>query len=99
MLSAGHVLAWGEYQCAVAHPDRASQRALLGFTIGISGLRLHWALHGILLGIIVGLPWSVGIFFGKAGATAWMYFLFGAVWGLLIEVITSVVCRFKAATE
>jgi hypothetical protein len=68
-------------------------RGLLGFVIGISVLRMHWALHGILLGLIVGLPSVPGIILGEGGLA---YFVMGPVWGLIIELCTSVVFRAEA---
>lgn len=69
-------------------------RGLLGFVIGISALRMHWALHGILLGLIVGLPFSPGFFSGEG----LIYFVMGLVWGFVIELFTSVVFKAKAVT-
>jgi len=69
-------------------------RGLLGFVIGISALRMHWAIHGILLGFIVGLPFVVKVFFGQADLL--IYFVMGAVYGFIIELFTSVVFRAKA---
>jgi len=31
---------------------------LLGFTIGISSLRWHWIIHGLVLGGILGVMWT-----------------------------------------
>jgi len=70
-------------------------RGLLGFVIGISALRIHWALHGILLGLIVGLPSLPGIISGEGGIA---YFVMGLVWGLIIELFTSIVFKAKAVT-
>lgn len=72
-----------------------SHRMLLGFVIGISSLRWHWALHGILLGLIIGIP-DVHFFNMLRGElNNGLYFLFGAVWGLMIEFFTSVVFKAK----
>jgi hypothetical protein len=72
-----------------------SHRMLLGFVIGISSLRWHWALHGILLGLIIGIP-DVHFFNMLRGELSnGLYFLFGAVWGLMIEFFTSVVFKAK----
>jgi hypothetical protein len=38
-------------------------RALIGFVIGISIIRMHWVVHGILIGFIVGIPFSIGSLF------------------------------------
>jgi hypothetical protein len=68
-------------------------RGLLGFVIGISALRLHWALHGILLGLIVGLP-AFPLILDEGGFLA--YSLMGLVWGFAIEFFTSVVFKAKS---
>jgi len=69
-------------------------RLLLGFVIGISSLRIHWALHGIVIGLIVGLPAYPLIYFEGRLIS---YSLMGIVWGFVIELLTSVV--FKAGTR
>jgi hypothetical protein len=71
-----------------------SHRMLLGFVIGISALRWHWALHGILLGLIVGIPDYHFRSMVLGDINSGLYFLAGPVWGLMIEFFTSVV--FKA---
>ena len=69
-------------------------RAMLGFVIGISALRLRWWLHGIVLGIICSIPMAMpvmnnmGIFIGT--------FIMGIIYGLLIELVTSVLFKAKA---
>ncbi|NIM89852.1 MAG: hypothetical protein GTO17_02775 [Candidatus Aminicenantes bacterium] len=68
-------------------------RGLLGFVIGISVLRIHWAWHGIWLGLIIGVPSIPGIILGE-GRLA--YFVMGPVWGFIIELFTSIVFRAKA---
>lgn len=67
-------------------------RGLLGFVIGISALRIHWALHGILIGLIVGLP-GYPIIFSEGGFIA--YSVMGVIWGFVIEFFTSVVFKAK----
>ena len=79
-------------------------RTLIGFAIGICCLKLgHWTLRGLVLGLIFSLPLAfsglmapespefsiAGIFIGTV--------LIGAIYGLLIEVITSII--FKAKVE
>lgn len=74
-------------------------RVLIGFVIGISAWKMPWALHGILMGLIVGLP---GAFGAMSSATAqfgkWEMFLIslvmGIIYGFVIELVTSVI--FKA---
>jgi len=69
-------------------------RTVLGFVIGISALRIHWAFHGILVGLIVGLP-GYPLIYSEGGLIA--YSVMGVVWGFIIEFLTSVV--FKAKSE
>jgi len=62
-------------------------RGLMGFTVGISAIRLNWWLHGIVIGLIGSIPMAIpvmdqpGIMFGT--------FLMGAIYGFLIELITT----------
>ena len=69
-------------------------RALLGFIIGISALKMGWWLHGIVIGIIASLPMAASvlpdtkIFFGTL--------VMGLVYGFLTELITTVLFKAKA---
>jgi hypothetical protein len=69
-------------------------RTMLGFVIGISALRLRWWLHGLALGIICSIPMAIpvmndmGIFMGT--------FIMGIIYGVLIELVTSVLFKAKA---
>ena len=62
-------------------------RGLMGFTIGISAIRLKWWLHGIAIGLIGSIPMAIpvmdqpSIMFGT--------FLMGIIYGFLIELITT----------
>ncbi len=71
-------------------------RAFIGFVLGISAWRMGWALHGIIIGLIGTLPLSFPLIFTpQAGCGIFvMYTAAGAVWGFLIELVTSVL--FKA---
>ncbi|MGD2121877.1 MAG: hypothetical protein PVJ76_09030 [Gemmatimonadota bacterium] len=71
-----------------------SHRTLLGFVIGISALRWPWALHGIVLGLIVGIPDIHFRSMIQGNLIGGAYFLMGPVYGLMIEFFTTVV--FKA---
>jgi hypothetical protein len=72
-------------------------RTLLGFTIGISALRMPWWLHGIFLGIITSIPMAlpildqISIFIGT--------FVMGVIYGLLIELVTSVFFKAKSVSN
>jgi hypothetical protein len=68
-------------------------RTLLGFTIGISALKMKWWLHGILLGFITSIPMAVPLLeqMGILIATIVM----GIIYGILIEFITSILFKAK----
>jgi hypothetical protein len=61
-------------------------RTFIGFTIGISGLRWPYFAHGVLIGVLGSLPMAVFATDARSGVMITMY---GALWGVLIEVITS----------
>jgi hypothetical protein len=66
-------------------------RTLIGFVIGLSTVPLHWALHGAMMGVVVGLPFAVGCLLEPDNLeTALAALVLGAVYGLLIELLTSV---------
>ena len=70
-------------------------RAVMGFAIGTSGLKLHWAWNGIVMGLVVGSIFSYFLFI-NVGVTVMLFnFIGNAVFGLLIEFFTTVV--FKQA--
>ena len=79
-----------------------ASRTLIGFAIGISNISLrHWAIHGLVMGLIFSIPLAFsGLMapespeYGKAGILLWTLIL-GMVYGLLIEVITSVIFKAK----
>jgi hypothetical protein len=67
-------------------------RALIGFVIGISPLRMHWALHGLLMGLIVGVPFTAGCLLEESNLeTAIAALVLGALYGLMIEFFSSIV--------
>jgi hypothetical protein len=70
-------------------------RTLIGFVIGISPFRMHWSLHGVLMGAIVGLPFASGCLLEAHNVeTAIAAFVLGSVYGFIVELFTSIV--FKA---
>ena len=100
---AGFICAWTSYSQV---PDQMRtmvfwsvvlNRAFIGFVIGISAWKMGWALHGIIIGLIGSLPLSFPLIFSPdAGCTVFvMYTAAGAVWGFLIELLTSVVFKAK----
>jgi len=75
-------------------------RTLIGFAIGISCISLrHWAFHGIFMGLIFSLPFAFSglVVPDDLDYNKTMIFLatlvLGMIYGLLIEVITSVVFK------
>ncbi len=72
-----------------------SNRALIGFVITISSLKLPWAIHGALIGLIVGFPFPVyDLIIGQGPVVSLAAFIMGPVFGVMIEYVTSIV--FKA---
>lgn len=73
-------------------------RSLIGFVIGISILRINWALHGILIGATIGsvFPFFIFIRGGNLQLVITAYIL-SILFGLMIEFFTSVI--FKAKIE
>ncbi len=73
-------------------------RMFIGFLIGISAWKVHWALHGTVLGLVGSLPLAVPLLWNQdAGFEAFiMIAIAGIVWGFLIELLTSVVFKAKS---
>ncbi len=79
-------------------------RTLVGFAIGLSTLKLgHWTIHGLVLGALFSLPLAFSGLMApespdfSAGSMFFFTVLLGAIYGLLIELLTSV--AFKARVE
>ena len=63
--------------------------SVLGFALGVSGWRINWAGHGIVMGIIFSLPQDFAFVWNGRGAGAfWGWLVTGLVVGFLIELIT-----------
>ena len=67
-----------------------ANRAFIGFAIGVSTLPLHHLAHGALLGVLGSLPMAL-MSPNLQGAV--MFTAYGALWGLLIEIITTKVVK------
>jgi hypothetical protein len=72
-------------------------RAVMGFAIGTSGLKLRWAWNGIVMGLVVGSIFSYFLFMNlgpvmlpPVNAAA------NGLFGLMIEFFTTVVFRQPA---
>lgn len=78
-----------------------ASRALIGFAIGISILNLHWSLHGVLMGLLFSLPLAFSTLMAPEtpGFSKTAMFVstivMGGIYGLLIEVITTVLFKLK----
>ncbi|MBW6516250.1 MAG: hypothetical protein K0B81_06515 [Candidatus Cloacimonetes bacterium] len=75
-------------------------RILIGFVIGISALRIHWAINGPVMGLIVGIPAAFGGMLADVeGFTQMSMFMatlvMGIIYGFLIEFVTSVLFKAK----
>jgi hypothetical protein len=72
-------------------------RAVMGFAIGVSALKLHWAWNGIVVGIAVGSIFSYFLFMNMgAGPMPVVNFFVNGIFGLMIEFFTTVVFRQRA---
>ena len=60
---------------------------VMGLVIGISPLKMNWAVHGAFWGAIFGLFPAIGLI-GTALAP-WMVFISIVIWGFLIETLTT----------
>ena len=72
-------------------------RAVMGFAIGASGLRLRWAWNGAIVGLLVGSIYSYFLFM-RVGLTAlpMLNALANGIFGVLIEFLTTVVFKQPA---
>jgi len=66
-------------------------RAVMGFAIGISGLKLHWAWNGVVMGLVVGSIFSYFLFMNLGlGTLPLANLLIGnPIFGFLIEFFTT----------
>jgi hypothetical protein len=72
-------------------------RAVMGFAIGVSGLKLRWAWNGIVMGLVVGSIFSYFLFMNLG--PVWQPLvnaLANGVFGLMIEFFTTVVFKQPA---
>lgn len=72
-------------------------RAMMGFTIGISAIRLKWWLHGMVLGAIASIPMAVPILDRMTIAIGTI--VMGIIYGLLTELITTVLFKAKSVAN
>jgi len=70
-------------------------RAVMGFAIGTSGLKLHWAWNGMLMGLVVGSIFSYFLFMNVGLGTLPIGNLLvgNPIFGLMIEFFTTKVFK------
>jgi hypothetical protein len=72
-------------------------RAVMGFAIGISNLRVHWALNGAIVGLVVGSIFSYSLFMNLGTVLLPLVnFCVNALYGLMIEFFTTKVFKQPA---
>jgi len=73
-------------------------RAVMGFAIGISGLKLHWAWNGIVMGLVVGSIFAYSLYLDLGlGPLPLANAAMNGLYGLTIEFFTTVVFKAPAA--
>lgn len=68
-------------------------RTLMGFTIGVSAIRLKWWLHGIVIGFIGSIPMAFPVMDRPAIMVGTL--ALGIVYGFFTELITSILFKEK----
>lgn len=69
-------------------------RILIGLVIGISAWRIHYLLHGALMGLIVTLSISIGILLDSVSGFL-MFTVAGLIYGFLIELFATKIFKAK----
>jgi hypothetical protein len=73
-----------------------ANRTLAGYVIGISAIKIRWPLHGLFIGFIVGIPFSIGTLISEPCIAVFIVSLIlGSVYGFLIELCTSKILGLK----
>lgn len=86
----GHIFPWSGVVAIIL------TRTLMGFVIGISAWEIGWWLHGLLIGLLFGVPSGFTAIWTGYGWTAFAYTIgSGILFGFLIELITSLGFRAK----
>lgn len=68
-------------------------RTMMGFTLGISALRLRWWLHGIVIGLITSIPMAIPVMHNTSIMIGTL--VMGMIYGVLTELITSILFKAK----
>jgi hypothetical protein len=69
-------------------------RALMGFIIGISALRMTWWLHGIVIGFLSSIPMAISVMDRLDIMVGTL--VMGVIYGFLTELITSILFKSKS---
>ncbi len=65
-------------------------RTVMGFAIGVSRLKVHWALNGAVMGVVVGSIFSYYLFMTLGlGLVPPLNLMVNGIFGLLIELFTT----------
>jgi hypothetical protein len=72
--------------------------AIMGFGIAISGLRMFWAVHGGLLGLVFSIPMAVWLMrvYGNNPRLFFLMMALNIFFGVLIELVLSGILRTKS---
>jgi len=71
-------------------------RTVMGFVIGTSALKLHWAWNGIIMGLVVGEIFSYFLFMNIGWKALAFSPIGNALFGFLIELFTTKVFHAPA---
>ena len=71
-------------------------RTVMGVAIGISGLKLHWAWNGVVIGLVVGSVFSFYLFMNVPEPLPAINAVVNGLYGLIIEFFTTVVCKLPS---
>jgi hypothetical protein len=75
-------------------------RAVMGFAIGASGLKVHWAWNGIVMGLVAGSIFSYFLFMNLGmGLLPLINFFVNGLFGLMIEFFTTKVFKQPSQTR
>ena len=74
-------------------------RTIIGFVIGTSCLRGNWAVHGIFWGLLFSLLLAIPPLGEGSTQGFFMLMIGGAIWGFLIELLTSKVFKAPALAK
>ena len=97
------IVCWGLAQSGETPPTTGIalfiilSRTVMGFAMGVSGLRMAWWLHAILFGVIFSLPMGFSVLDVPNGGVGLLFgsIVMGIIYALLIEVVTGFIFKAK----